>query len=103
MAAQKRREVRKLGIRRDGTPKRQIGVKFHEDMGRFFERRAAAEDADLSDIVRQAADLYRDLYEQLGDDWHEAKKRAGIADQSLGATLASIIKTVFEAERKPKK
>ena len=80
-----------------------IGFKPTEAMRAFVEARADEEDVSLSEIARRAADLYRDLYEKLGGDWHEADRRAGVTGQSPGAVLATLVKAALEQERKAKK
>lgn len=103
MPSSNRREARKTGMRRDGTKKQQIGVKFPEPIRRFVEERAAEENASLSDVIRDAAALYKDLLLELGPEWHEAQRLAAVNKQSVGTAIASMLRGSLEQHRKNRK
>ena len=87
-------------MRRDGSPKKLIGFKAPEAMRLFVEQRADAESVGLSDIVRDGAVLYKELFEKLGAEWFEIRRRAGVAGVSFGSIVASLTRAALEYERR---
>lgn len=80
-----------------------LQYKLTESMRLFVERVSDEERVSMSEIGRRSAELYRELYERLGTDWHEADRRAGVTSQPIGAVIAGLVKTALEQERKSKK
>jgi hypothetical protein len=96
------RKSRTPSMRREkgGPKKTQIGFRAPDELRRFVEERSKEGDVGLSDVAREAAELYRDLFEKLGPEWWEAERRAGVQRQSVGSVLAGLVKQGLEAERK---
>lgn len=79
-----------------------IAFKPTEEMRASVEEIADKEGVGLSELARRSVDLYKDLYEKLGGDWHEADRRSGVYNKSIGTILASLVKAALEQERKSK-
>lgn len=80
--------------------KKSVVFRVAEPLRSYALDRAKEEGVNISDVFRAATELHRDLHELLGADWYEAKKRAGISKQSLGAVLAALIRAGLQAERR---
>lgn len=87
-------------IPKDG---RAIVFKPTEAMRSFFETISEAQDISMSELARRSSDVYRDLYEKLGGDWHVIEQRARDTKEPIGRVLASFVRMGLEQDRKSKK
>jgi hypothetical protein len=62
------------------------------------EERSVQEDISLSDVVRHAAEFYRDVFETLGPRWYEVLMRSAQTKQPPGVVLASLVLAALDAE-----
>lgn len=88
---------------RDPKSGKTIAFKPTEAMRAAVDEIADKEGITRSELVRRSMDLYKDLYEKLGGEWHEADRRSGVTGQSMGVVLASLIRAALDQERKSKK
>ena len=93
-----------MSRRDDASPKtQQLTFRAEDEQRAFADARAQEDNVNRSEIVREAWDVYQALYELLGEDWYEVQKRARIARQSMGATLAALVRAALEGRSNNKK
>lgn len=103
LVKQKRRRIRTIQMGRTPKSGQPISFKPTEAMRAFFEAMSEAEDISMSELARRSADLFRDLYERLENDWPEIERRARTNGQPIGAVLASFVRAWLEQDRKSRK
>lgn len=87
------------------TPKsgQPISFKPTEAMRAFFEATSEAQDISISEVARRSADIFRDLYQRLVDEWPDIERRARQGGQSVGTVLAGLVRNALDQERKLKR
>ena len=103
MAASKRKRARRPSMKKGKSKKPQIGFKAPEAMRAFVVQLAEKTNVNLSDVVREAAEVFKGLYETLeAAEWHEAKRRSAVEQRPMGVVLAGLVRAALEAEHKGK-
>jgi hypothetical protein len=81
----------------------QIGIRISVATRTFLKKRAAATGAKEAAIARQAMEAYKDISDELGDEWWDIVRRASASEQTPGSVIGRIVRVALEQERKPKK
>lgn len=81
-----------------GPKKTQLGFRATEALRAFVDDRSIIGNIGISDVVREATELYRDIFENLGPNWFELVRRAGISQKSVGQVIASLVAGALAAE-----
>jgi hypothetical protein len=79
----------------------QLGFRAEEHLRAFVDARSVASNMGLSDVVREATELYRDLYESLGPTlWYECVGQAHENGKTVGTLIAELIRAGLQARRR---
>lgn len=96
------RKKRRSAMRRDpeNPKKHRVGFRATDAMLAFLVDRARYGKVTVSDIVREGSEMHQDMFDVLGAEWHEVRRQAAVAGESMGTVLGRLVRESLKRDRR---